>query len=435
MKKILPLLFLLLLFSGCAYYNAFYNAKKYYNEGMELKKKGNKAYIDKFRKSAEKCEKVIAWYPNSRWMDDAIYLLGLNFYEQDQFDRAERKFRELLEYYPDSPFAPWSYLYLGKIYIKRGKVSDAMFYLSMAKKSGDEKVIEEVTKEELKVYLEDGEHEKVINLGNEYIKKYPAKKEEIMKLIADAYLSKGDTTRAILYYRKTMGENTPDSLKIKLGEIYMRKNMPDSTISLLKGMSGPDAKILLAKAYVKTGYPDSAIASIEEIARIRRDKYSLVSNILLSEIYQAKGDTAAMMKALKKAKGLSVEDPLKEYALRKYNYYADLERSKTDTTFNDSTLAEDLYLYAEALYLYAEKPDEALRIFLKLERKYPEFYLRKKSMFARAYLYLNYLHDTISAIKVLDTLTSTQDTSVYVKKAGDLLNEIQKDKTTNKETE
>jgi len=142
-----------------------------------------------------------------------------------------------------------------------------------------------------------------------------------------------------------------------------------------------------------------------------------------------------MMKALKKAKGLSVEDPLKEYALRKYNYYADLERSKTDTTFKDSILAEDLYLYAEALYLYAEKPDEALRIFLKLERKYPEFYLRKKSMFARAYLYLNYLHDTISAIKVLDTLTSTQDTSVYVKKAGDLLNEIQKDKTTNKETE
>jgi len=433
LRKTLPLL--ILLFSGCAYYNAFYNAKKYYNEGLELKKKGNKAYMDKFRKSAEKCEKVIAWYPNSRWMDDAIYLLGLNFYEQDQFDRAERKFRELLEYYPDSPFAPWSYLYLGKIYIKRGKVSDAMFYLTMAKKSGDKKVIEEVTKEELKVYLEDGEHEKVINLGNEYIKKYPAKKEEIMKLIADAYLSKGDTTRAMLYYRKTMGENTPDSLKIKLGEIYMEKNMSDSTISLLKGINNPDAKILLAKAYVKIDNPDSAIACIEEIARIRRDKYSLISNILLSEIYQARGDTAGMMKALKKAKGLSVDDPLKEFALRKYNYYADLERSKTDSTFNDSILAEDLYLYAEALYLYAGKPDEAIRVFLKLEREYPEFYLRKKSMFARAYLYLNYLHDTLSALKLLDTITTFQDTSIYVKKARELLNEIQKDTTNSKTTE
>ena len=433
MRKTLPLL--ILLFSGCAYYNAFYNAKKYYNEGLELKKKGNKAYMDKFRKSAEKCEKVIAWYPNSRWMDDAIYLLGLNFYEQDQFDRAERKFRELLEYYPDSPFAPWAYLYLGKIYIKRGKVSDAMFYLTMAKKSGDKRVIEEVTKEELKVYLEDGEHEKVINLGNEYIKKYPAKKEEIMKLIADAYLSKGDTTRAILYYRKTMGENTPDSLKIKLGEIYMGKNMPDSAISLLKGINNPDAKILLAKAYVKTGNPDSAIASIEEIARIRRDKYSLISNILLSEIYQTKGDTTGMMKTLKKAKGLSVDNPLKEFALRKYNYYADLERSKTDSTFNDSILAEDLYLYAEALYLYAGKPDEAIKVFLKLEREYPEFYLRKKSMFARAYLYLNYLHDTLSALKLLDTITTLQDTSIYVKKARELLNEIQKDTTNSKTTE
>ncbi|RKZ23535.1 hypothetical protein DRQ23_02830, partial [bacterium] len=398
-------------------------------------KKGNKAYMDKFRKSAEKCEKVIAWYPNSRWMDDAIYLLGLNFYEQDQFDRAERKFRELLEYYPDSPFAPWSYLYLGKIYIKRGKVSDAMFYLTMAKKSGDKRVIEEVTKEELKVYLEDGEHEKVINLGNEYIKKYPAKKEEIMKLIADAYLSKGDTTRAMFYYKKTMGENTPDSLKIKLGEIYMGKNMPDSAISLLKGINNPDAKILLAKAYVKTGMPDSAIASIEEIARIRRDKYSLISNILLSEIYQAKGDTTGMMKTLKKAKGLSVDDPLKEFALRKYNYYIDLERSKTDSTFNDSILAEDLYLYAEALYLYAGKPDEAIRVFLKLEREYPEFYLRKKSMFARAYLYLNYLHDTLSALKLLDTITTFQDTSIYVKKARELLNEIQKNTTNSKTTE
>ena len=430
------ILFLLpLIFSGCAYYNAFYNAKKYYNEGIELKKKGNTAYMDKLKKSAEKCEKVIAWYPNSRWMDDAVYLLGLNFYEQDQFDRAERKFKEIIEYFPDSPFVPWAYVYLGKIYIKRGKLSDAVFYLSMAKKSKDKRLVEEVVKEELKVYLENGEHEKVINLGNEYIKNYPAKREELMKLIGDAYLSKGDTTRAVSYYRKSIGEDSPDSIKIKLGEIYMKKDHPDSVIHLLEGVESPNAKLLLAKAYVKVGMPDSAISCIEEMARIRRDSYSLLSNILLSEIYQARGDTANMMKALKKAKGLRVDDPLKELALRKYNYYKDLDRAKTDSAFNDSILAEDLYLYAEALYLYAGKADEAIKMFLRLERNYPKSYLKNKSMFARAYLYLNHLHDTLSAKNLLDTIISLQDTSIYVKKAKEFLDEIQRDTTLNKDRE
>ena len=432
-NKIFPLIILLLW--GCAYYNAFYNAKMYYNQGVEQKKKGNPAYKTSFRKSAEKCEKVIAWYPNSKWMDDAVYLLGVNLYEIDEYTKAEKKFKELLEYFPDSPFVPWAYLYLGKIYLKDGKVSDAMFYLSMAKKKGDDKVDEEVMKEELKAYLTLGEHSKVIQLGNEYMEKFPSRKTEIMKIIGDAYLSIEDTTRALEFYRKAVKNEKNDSLMIELGRIYLNRDLPDSTLKYTSGVKEPEGKILRARAFWKKGESDSAISVVEDIARVRRDRYSLEANLLLSEIYQTLGDSVKMMKTLEKAKGLFINDPLKEFAQRKYNYYHDLERSKEDTAFNDSIIAEDLFLYAEGLYLYVNEPERAIKTFQKLEKDFPNSYLREKSMLARAYLYINSLKDTASAIPILDSLSSSPDSSIYVKKAKEMLNEIQKgkEKRNNKE--
>ncbi len=74
------LIAVILLASGCAYYNTFYNARKSYTEALEYARENpdDPAYHEKELLDAaiEGAGRVLARYPDSRWVDDAQLLLG-----------------------------------------------------------------------------------------------------------------------------------------------------------------------------------------------------------------------------------------------------------------------------------------------------------------------------------------------------------------------
>ncbi|MDZ7374774.1 MAG: tetratricopeptide repeat protein [candidate division KSB1 bacterium] len=120
----------LLLTSACAYYNTFYNAKQFYKKGEDqrLKRRAEKptqAEIEAYRKAAEKAGKVIQNYPKSRYVDDAILLMGKAFYWQEQIGSAQRKFEELLTYFPDSELAPEARLWLARCLLAQNEFAQA----------------------------------------------------------------------------------------------------------------------------------------------------------------------------------------------------------------------------------------------------------------------------------------------------------------------
>ncbi|MBN2586951.1 MAG: tetratricopeptide repeat protein [Candidatus Fermentibacteraceae bacterium] len=71
---------MVLLFAGCAYYNTFYNARKSYEEAMELARDNPDAPVSMEERLLDEAvsgaAKVLAVYPDSRWADDAQLLLG-----------------------------------------------------------------------------------------------------------------------------------------------------------------------------------------------------------------------------------------------------------------------------------------------------------------------------------------------------------------------
>mgnify|MGYP006982505802 FL=1 len=79
----------MLLISGCAYFNTFYNAQNYYEEAekIRLEKEGKAvpiSAIDKYGKTIQKCQKVLSDFPESRFRIDAILLMSkARFYRQD----------------------------------------------------------------------------------------------------------------------------------------------------------------------------------------------------------------------------------------------------------------------------------------------------------------------------------------------------------------
>jgi len=111
-----------------AYFNTYYNAKRLFDEAeadveaVRLSKhitdKTESVQLSpqtrqKFNQVIEKCSKLLQFYPTSKWVDDALFVIGASYYYLDDDRKAQRKFAELLSAFPKSGLAFKARLWLG----------------------------------------------------------------------------------------------------------------------------------------------------------------------------------------------------------------------------------------------------------------------------------------------------------------------------------
>ncbi len=92
----------LLNWTGCAYFNTFYNARLYFKEAEEkrLEKVGEnipKAAFDAYGKVIEKSQRVLTKYPDSKFRNEAILLMGIAHFHRGEIRKAEITFINLEE--------------------------------------------------------------------------------------------------------------------------------------------------------------------------------------------------------------------------------------------------------------------------------------------------------------------------------------------------
>lgn len=94
-----------------AYYNTFYNAEQFFDKGYQAIVKGkealntekpiritekpSKAGFTDFDKAIEKGAKILREYEKSKWVDDALFLIGKSYFYQMNYFSADEKFIEL----------------------------------------------------------------------------------------------------------------------------------------------------------------------------------------------------------------------------------------------------------------------------------------------------------------------------------------------------
>ena len=119
---------LLTLSCGSVYYNTFFNAKKSFEKAEKARKESKTGRVDagSYRIAIEKSLKVVESHPNSKYYDDALFVLGVSYFHIDQFSKAERRFREILANYEESEYINESTIYLAKAKLELGDVEDAM---------------------------------------------------------------------------------------------------------------------------------------------------------------------------------------------------------------------------------------------------------------------------------------------------------------------
>ena len=127
-----------------AYYNTFYNAKKAYADAVKAMEQPDKA-IDRttyllvfdpgnrgsgtrdFENAIKKSADVLRGHPDSKWVDDALLLIGKSYYHMGNTVGAEQKFREVID--RASGLEDESRFWLGLSLISGGALDEAVSHL------------------------------------------------------------------------------------------------------------------------------------------------------------------------------------------------------------------------------------------------------------------------------------------------------------------
>ncbi|MCM2271666.1 MAG: tetratricopeptide repeat protein [candidate division Zixibacteria bacterium] len=112
--------------TGCVYYNTFYNTKKEFNQAEKYRKQTGVGSQAGYKNAIDKALKIIENHPNSKYYDDALYVLAVSYFYTGQHPRAERRFRELMANYPDSKYSRQSMIYLAQSKLKIDEHEEAI---------------------------------------------------------------------------------------------------------------------------------------------------------------------------------------------------------------------------------------------------------------------------------------------------------------------
>jgi len=118
-KSALKIICAFILFSSCAYYNTFYNAEKIFKAAEKERESRSDDLIKasekrKYTDASEKAYKIIEFHTRSKYVDDALFMLGQCMFHKKEFIPAKRKFEELTTYFPNSELYPEGKLWLAR---------------------------------------------------------------------------------------------------------------------------------------------------------------------------------------------------------------------------------------------------------------------------------------------------------------------------------
>ena len=285
------ILFLATIFSislqSCAYFNTFYNTKKYYREAMEEKKKrtNNKPTPQdrsKFDKTIKQASKVLQLYPESKYVDDSLFLLGKSFFYLQQYRKAERKFHELVELFPEGEFLEDARIWLAKCKVllgdydvaadalenmarnsrKKAIRDEALFWLGETKWLQNDFANAVAAFERAVVSVEDKELKTRVNLrlGDSHVQLKAYKKAadsfEQATILAKTFEQKID---AYLEYGKVLNLDGRHKDAIAILSAIVESNV----ISKKKELSL--ARLEIAQAYMKLGDEETGLELYNEV--------------------------------------------------------------------------------------------------------------------------------------------------------------------------
>ena len=129
--------------SSCVYFNTFYNANKAYEAAEKENQNLQEGQLrtQNYTKAIDTAAKIPENWPDSKYVDDALLLMGICYYKVGNYPKAQRKFEELITNYPETELLEEAVLYKGKCLIENRSFDEARNVLTgLAASSEDKKI-------------------------------------------------------------------------------------------------------------------------------------------------------------------------------------------------------------------------------------------------------------------------------------------------------
>jgi len=435
--------------SGCVYYNTFYNAKKAFNEAEKAREKNKytsgRGGTAQYKIAIEKSLKIIDNHPNTKYYDDALFVLAVSYFHTNEFNKADRRFRELLANYQESEFVKESELYLAKTKLQLKDQDEAMQLFEKIFVADYEKSFKSEAALELGIYHFDNKDYREAqtyllavrdSLGNN------AEKRIAQKYIADGYFNIFQFNSALGAYLQMLGMN-PDKNE-KYYALYQASQAAFSVMKISEGMdylntlkndelyfdSLGSLDLAIAEGYLIEGDIENAEAIYLEKIKDETDRrvagtahyqLGLLAQFEYDDLLKAKEYFDAAVKLIR-------GQDIGKYALEKSSDIGKLE-TYARTLIIDSTTAQEQiddaaytqFQLAQLYWFSLNKPDTAMLEMQYLIDSFPTAYDVPNAMIALSQMYREYKSDTTTSDSLLREVINKHPSSDRIPQVLELL--------------
>lgn len=413
--------------AGCAYFNMLYNAKQKYKDAQKLPVsqtgEPTRQHIDTYEAAIEKCQTMIATYPDSRWIDDAMLLIARCRFGQQRYGAAIEQLDSLEARFPNTDL-------LEEVRFLRGR--------SYAENDNPEATV--ATFMEFVDTYDDSDHEaqalyylttRAMLMDDQetalkYLDRLSARHEksrfkiEAEVEIARTLVEKERYQEGLEIYESLLERRVPKSFRFQVyigqARAYAGLERWSEALSALQQTQDlalePDeqaAKMLLkATAFVGVDSVSRAVNVYKNVsARFPRSKYSAESHYRLGTVYQERLDSLEIARdQYDKVPREYAKSDFAPEAIRRSSNISTLIRLR-DTAGDESpeAKAHRQMSLAELQLFQFEEPEKALETYQNLLAEYPQSEVAPRAAFAIGHIYGVVLGDSAKAREMYLRLT------------------------------
>lgn len=401
-RLILPLITVCMVtiaFVSCAYFNTVYNAKNYYRQGRKAVRHDTLILdSENFNKAIEKSTSIIVKYPDTRWIDDALFIMGTSYYFKGDYSRSLEKLDFFTENYPGSALYHEAQYFRGLANYKLKKHGSAIVALREALRS--QKFRKKALLAMLYVYYGDVNYSSMYAVADTLMKRSLRYEERrnILRFTGMAQFDEERYAEALETFRQllaiTRDEKERQNLKLRIAETYLKLDEYESCKEFLVGESDPEFRDLLGDLYMKTGN----MAGAKEIC------YELSQNTLADVAAEAFYELAQISEledsidlAVVYYDSALIRSPNSEYGLKARKKSEVLKRIQTLTSETEDTVRAE-FLLAEIYFTDLNDISRALEGYTKVYSDFPTSKWAPKAMYAHLWIaHRVYVDDTLTA--------------------------------------
>lgn len=416
----------LLLLSNCAYFNLFYNANKYFQEGL---KSTNVAEAQtKFQKAKEKSNLLLVKYPHSKWEGDALFIIAVSNYYLKEYRKALEQFQFFLSYFPNHK-----------------KKADALYfqaltYLELKEYHKTMEILRDLTDRFPKyqplskywialIYYFQKDYQNFIDSMLYFVnhfKKHPLRKEALLK-IAEVYQEQERFREAkdFYYQLKDVETNEKEQIKILLKIVDCLcagdKNK-DTLLAYLKKLEeyidkysdlNNQINLAIGKIYLELENDKEAFNYLRKV----KGSESQLAYYLIGKNWEEKGNFDSALVYYDSSYQKNPSSELASIISWKKTLMTELLNMEKDT----ADLGYYHFKLGEVYLLSLNNPSLAVKEYEKVYQNYPKSKYALKAKFASAYLYYTKV-DRKKGENLLREIIGEAPESEYAQKAKEILN-------------